>query len=75
MGASVFALFEDRAVELLEGRGDPGQAVSITPIVDIADDTAQLDDHWTTKQPDWTHDERDSGQAPADRYDQRSGEN
>jgi hypothetical protein len=36
--------------------------------VDLVDGVAVLDESQWTKQPDWTHDETDSGQAPAERY-------
>jgi hypothetical protein len=43
--------------------------VLISPIVRIDDDgVALLDEDLRRKQPDWTFDEVDSGQAPADRY-------
>ncbi len=47
-------------------------AVEPTPIAelrDVADGRALLDDAHRTKQPDWTHDDVDSGQWPADRLD------
>jgi NADH:ubiquinone oxidoreductase subunit F (NADH-binding) len=47
------------------GAVDP---VLIAPIVRIADGVAVLDERQREKQPDWTFDDVDSGQAPADRY-------
>jgi NADH-quinone oxidoreductase subunit F len=44
--------------------------VLIAPLVDIVDGVATIDADQATKQPDWTHDPVDSGQAPADRIDQ-----
>jgi NADH:ubiquinone oxidoreductase subunit F (NADH-binding) len=41
----------------------------IAPIIDFDGDRAVLDEHHLAKQPDWTYDEVDSGQAPADRYE------
>ncbi len=38
------------------------------------DGRAVLDERHRQKQPDWTFDAEDSGEAPADRLDQRSGE-
>jgi NADH:ubiquinone oxidoreductase subunit F (NADH-binding) len=45
------------------GRRDP----VIAPIADLVDGRFRLDDTAATKQPDWTHEPVDSGQAPADR--------
>ena len=39
----------------------------IAELVDIADGIAVVDAHHWDKQPDWTYDAVDSGQAPADR--------
>ena len=44
------------------------EATVIAPIVDIVDGRAVLDEHDVEKQPDWTFDAVDSGEAPADRY-------
>jgi len=41
----------------------------VAELVDIDDGRAVLDEHHRDKQPDWTYDAEDSGQAPADRYD------
>lgn len=51
------------------GPGAPAvEPVLVAPIVEIADGVARLDAGQASKQPDWTHDAVDSGQAPADRY-------
>ncbi len=47
----------------------PIEPVPIGAIVDIVDGRARLDEHQADKQPDWTIDAEDSGQAPADRLD------
>ena len=39
----------------------------IAELVDIVDGVAHLDEHHLDKQPDWSYDRVDSGQAPADR--------
>jgi NADH:ubiquinone oxidoreductase subunit F (NADH-binding) len=52
----------------LSRKVDAAPAYLIAPIVDLVDDVAVLDETQWTKQPDWTHDEVDSGQAPAERY-------
>jgi NADH:ubiquinone oxidoreductase subunit F (NADH-binding) len=41
----------------------------IAAIADLADGAVVLDPHQAKKQPDWTFDDVDSGQWPADRYD------
>jgi NADH:ubiquinone oxidoreductase subunit F (NADH-binding) len=41
--------------------------VEIAPIVDLVDGRAVLDRTQASKQPDWTYDDRDSGEWPADR--------
>jgi NADH-quinone oxidoreductase subunit F len=55
---------------LAEYHREPGlehAAVRIAPLVDLVDGRFVLDDGFFTKQPDWSHDERDSGQLPVDR--------
>jgi NADH:ubiquinone oxidoreductase subunit F (NADH-binding) len=44
----------------------------VVPIVDLEGDEAEIDLRELDKQPDWTFDETDSGQSPADRIDQRA---
>jgi hypothetical protein len=46
----------------------PVERVLIAPIVRIDDGVAVLDEHLRHKQPDWSFDPVDSGEAPADRY-------
>jgi hypothetical protein len=54
------------------GTESPGEPVLIASLVDITDDgEAIIEDRQRAKQPDWTFDEVDSGQSPADRLDQR----
>jgi NADH-quinone oxidoreductase subunit F len=54
-------------------RADARTGVPVAPpeliaeIVDITDGVARLDEHHRDKQPDWSYDPVDSGQAPADR--------
>jgi NADH-quinone oxidoreductase subunit F len=43
------------------------EPVLIAELVDIRGDEATLDEHHARKQPDWTYDEEDSGQTPAER--------
>src|SRR5579871_356668 len=49
-------------------RALPTEPRLITELLDIADDRAVLDAHHLDKQPDWSYDATDSGQAPAERY-------
>jgi len=51
------------------GREIPAaEPVLIAPIVRLDEGVAEIDEHFRRKQPDWTFDPVDSGQAPADRY-------
>ena len=52
----------------LDRSREAADAYLIAPIVDLVDGEAVLDETQWTKQPDWTHDEVDSGKAPAERY-------
>ncbi len=45
----------------------PGEAPPVVGIRDLVDGRFELDTNQLTKQPDWTFDETDSGQFPADR--------
>jgi hypothetical protein len=68
VAGSVLQHFPDAVRSHLEGTRPAADAYLIAPIVDLQDGEAVLDEGQWTKQPDWTHDERDSGQAPAERY-------
>jgi NADH:ubiquinone oxidoreductase subunit F (NADH-binding) len=69
---SLLELFPDGVQDHLEDGAAPDDPVLIAPLVDITDDgRAILDERHRAKQPDWTFDEIDSGQSPADRLDQR----
>ena len=64
----------DRFPEPVEAHADRARAAAATPVPiaeirDVVDGRAVLDEAQRTKQPDWTHDEVDSGQWPADRLD------
>ena len=69
---SVLALFpEELQAHAAREVGEAAPEL-IAPILDLQDGRAVLDEgHWD-KQPDWTLEEVDSGQAPADRIDQRA---
>jgi NADH:ubiquinone oxidoreductase subunit F (NADH-binding) len=67
---SVLERFPDLVAAHADGMAPAVAPIPIAPIVDIVDGEAVLDDAQRTKQPDWTHDEVDSGQWPADRLDE-----
>lgn len=54
-----------------DGNGPPTEPVAapvmIAPIIDLVDGRFVLDETSLTKQPDWSHDEVDSGKFPVDR--------
>jgi NADH-quinone oxidoreductase subunit F len=69
---SLLELFPDAVRAHFEDAAVPDDPVLIAPLVDITDDgRAIIDERHRAKQPDWTFDEIYSGQAPADRLDQR----
>ena len=55
----------------LSGQAEPAGPFVVAEIVDIDDRGAIVDLGHADKQPDWTYDEVDSGQAPADRLAER----
>jgi NADH-quinone oxidoreductase subunit F len=72
---SLLRLFPDDLRSHLGAEAKPPvEPVAITPLKDIVDGRAVMDDRQPAKQPDWTYDETDSGRAPADRIDERAGE-
>lgn len=73
--ASLLGLFSEQlqAHTIQSGR-QPIEPAIITSLADIVDGQAVLDDRQPSKQPDWTYDAVDSGQAPADRIDVSAGE-
>ena len=63
----------DRYPDLVEAHAT-GAVAGVEPLAvaelrEVADGRAELDEAQRTKQPDWTHDDVDSGQWPADRLD------
>jgi NADH:ubiquinone oxidoreductase subunit F (NADH-binding) len=69
---SLLELFPGAVQDHLEDAAVPDDPFLIASLVDITDDgRAVVDERQRTKQPDWTFDEVDSGQSPADRLDQR----
>lgn len=65
--ASLLDQFGDDVAAHLDGRHEGTEPALIAELLDIVDDRAVVDEHHRDKQPDWTYDEVDSGQAPADR--------
>ena len=60
------------------GAQHPGAAplapYPIAELVDIVDGVAVMDERQVTKQPDWTYNDIDSGQSPAEWLNQRTGQ-
>ncbi len=68
---SILRLFPDQVRAHVSGEVEAADIELIAPILDLEDDRAILDQSHLDKQPDWTVGDLDSGQAPADRMDQR----
>ena len=68
VAGSVLQQFPDMVAAHLDASREAADAYLIAPIVDLRDGEAVLDERQWSKQPDWTFDESDSGQAPAERY-------
>lgn len=66
---SVLALFGSEVAQHRDKTGAPSPPTLIAAIQDLVDGRVVLDANQATKQPDWTYDETDSGQWPADRLD------
>lgn len=67
--ASLLELFPDALNSHLAGGVDAVESELIAPIVDLDGDVAVLDEEHSRKQSDWSFDDVDSGQAPADRFE------
>ncbi|HWW43918.1 MAG TPA: NADH-ubiquinone oxidoreductase-F iron-sulfur binding region domain-containing protein [Acidimicrobiia bacterium] len=67
---SILAVFGDELAAHVSGAAPGTEPRLIAELVDITPDGAVVDEHHLAKQPDWTFDATDSGQAPADRYDE-----
>lgn len=68
---SVLRLFPDAVRAHAAPGAPPSHMELVAPITDIEGDVATLDERHLRKQPDWTYDEVDSGQSPADRRELR----
>lgn len=71
---SVLRLFPDAVQAHAAVDGAPGKPELIAAIVDLQGERFVLDEAHADKQPDWSFGDVDSGQAPADRIDQRADE-
>jgi NADH:ubiquinone oxidoreductase subunit F (NADH-binding) len=69
---SVLALFPEQVRSHAAGEAEAAPPELIAAILDLEDGRAVLDEGHLDKQPDWTFDDVDSGQSPADRIDQRA---
>jgi NADH-quinone oxidoreductase subunit F len=65
---SILAVFGDELAAHAAGTASATEPSLVAELVDITADGAVVDEHHVAKQPDWTFDATDSGQAPADRY-------
>jgi NADH:ubiquinone oxidoreductase subunit F (NADH-binding) len=66
---SALRLFPDAVRAHVDGALAGVEPMLTAPIAELVDDRFVLDDEQRTKQPDWSHDPVDSGQWPADRFD------
>jgi NADH:ubiquinone oxidoreductase subunit F (NADH-binding) len=66
--ASILSLYPEPVRRRIAGT-EAAEPVPIAAIADLVDGAIVLDTDQATKQPDWTHDETDSGQSPADRLE------
>ncbi len=66
---SIFELFDDEIAQHRDKSGAPSTPTVVAAIRELAAGVATLDPEQARKQPDWTYDEIDSGQWPADRLD------
>ena len=69
MVASLLRRFSDDVQEDAASEGDEIVPFLVTELLDITPEgVATYDERRSQKQPDWSFDEQDSGQAPADRF-------
>ncbi len=59
--------FADQVDAHANGKASGTEPALVAELIDIRDGVAVLDEHHAAKQPDWTFDAQDSGQAPAAR--------
>ena len=64
---SILDRFADEVQAHVDGRAQPVEPTLIAELIRVEGGLAEVDERHRTKQPDWTHDATDSGEAPADR--------
>jgi len=72
--SSLVERFPEALQAHVDGTAEATEPALVTELLDIQGGKAVLDERFRDKNPDWTYDEADSGQAPADRFaDHRAG--
>jgi NADH-quinone oxidoreductase subunit F len=71
---SLLERFPEALARHLDGASDPVEPVLVSALVTIDQGTAVVDERHRDKQPDWTYDEIDSGQPPAERLAEPSAD-
>ncbi|MCU1397452.1 MAG: hypothetical protein JWN62_561 [Acidimicrobiales bacterium] len=66
---SIFEAFPEATRAQAEVNAEPVEPYLVAELLGIDDGTTTVDESFLGKQPDWTYDERDSGQVPAERLD------
>jgi NADH-quinone oxidoreductase subunit F len=64
---SLLERFPEALARHLDGASEPVEPVLVSALVTIDQGTAVVDERHRDKQPDWSYDEIDSGQPPAER--------
>jgi hypothetical protein len=54
-----------------DGRAEPTEPHLVAELVEVREGRTVVDERHRGKQPDWTYDDEDSGQSPADRLDEK----
>jgi NADH:ubiquinone oxidoreductase subunit F (NADH-binding) len=70
---SILRLFPEAVKAHLTANVPKAEAEVVAAMVELRGGRAVLDEEQRAKQPDWSFDEEDSGQSPADRLDTRAG--
>jgi NADH-quinone oxidoreductase subunit F len=65
---SLLQLYSDEVTSHLAGVAEPAEPELIAELIDISDGVAIWDDRHREKKPDWSYDEVNSGQVPAERF-------
>jgi NADH:ubiquinone oxidoreductase subunit F (NADH-binding) len=64
---SLLTAFPSEVEAHIRGRAAAAEPMLVAELLDLSGGTAVLDERHARKQPDWSYDEIDSGQSPADR--------